>query len=244
MKLTVEYNDLLGFFLVFTRVFAAFLCSLGFGDNSISPRVRMIISAFIAMVVLPLVAEKLPISTFSFMDLWREAMIGIFAGMMVKIVGAVLDICGTMIANQSGLSFASFFSAIFHEQSPIYTMIFNLTGSLLFFILDFDLVFIKMLVATYNKMNFFAGGDLVHTMAELIDQTFRFGIVMAFPFVTAQVAVLIAIGLTNKFTPQTQLFFVMHPVQILIAFMVITVTVNSIFHLYVDHLESAFEAMM
>jgi len=197
----------------------------------------------LALIILPLVSDKLQISEFSFMDLWREAMIGVFAGMIVKVVGAVLDICGTMIANQSGLSFASFFSAIFHEQAPIYTVIFNLTGSLLFFILDFDIVFIKMLVATYNKMHFFSGGDLPQMMAGILDQTFRFGITMAFPFVTAQVAVLIAVGLTNKFTPQTQLFFIMHPVQILIAFMVITVTINSIFHLYVDHLESAFEMM-
>jgi len=229
MKITVAYNDLIGFFLVFTRIFAALMCSIGFGDNSIQGRVRMIVAVFLAIIILPLVSDKLQISEFTFMDLWREAMIGVFAGMIVKIVGIVLDICGTMIANQSGLSFASFFSAIFHEQAPIYTVIFNLTGSVLFFVLDFDIVFIKMLVATYNKMNFFSGGDLPHMMAEIFDQTFRFGITMAFPFVTAQVAVLIAIGLTNKFTPQTQLFFIMHPVQILIAFMVITVTVSSIF---------------
>ena len=244
MKFTVDYNDLTAFFLVFTRIFAALTFSIGFGENSISGRVRLYVAVFLALLIYPLVIEKINITTFTFMDLWREAVIGVFAGLLVKFFSIALEVCGTVIATQSGLSFASFFSAIFHEQAPIYTMIFNLTGSVLFFILDFDILFIKMLVATYNRMNFFVGGDLLSLIANVLDQSFRFGIVMAFPFITAQVAVLIAVGLTNKFTPQTQLFFIMHPVQILIAFLVITVTMNSILHLYMDYLKNSIANLM
>lgn len=246
MKFIFDYNDIFSFFLILARFYAALTICVGFAENTINQRTRLYVAIFVSLCFWPFLHEKIIIENLKYfiVEFVTEGLIGLFVGTIIRFVFIGLDMLGALITNQSGLSFASFFSNMFHEQMSSISILLTLTGTLLFFNLDFDYLFFKIIICTYNKINFFGNYDFIELLSKILGQSLTFAVTMGFPFITVQLVLLIGIGLVNKFTPQIQLYFISHPVQIVVTSVVLVVTITSIMHLYLDYLKITFEKLL
>ena len=95
------------FLLVFTRLGAALMMLPGFGEFSVSARVRLVFALALTIVILPLVIDRLPPlpeqTLTLFMLLGGEIFIGLAIGMMTRILVSALQVAGTIIAYHAGM---------------------------------------------------------------------------------------------------------------------------------------------
>ena len=94
------------FLLVFTRLGAALMMLPGFGELSVSTRVRLVFALALTVVILPLVIDHLPPlpeqPVMLVVLLAGQIFIGLAIGMMARIRVAALQVAGTVIAYHSG----------------------------------------------------------------------------------------------------------------------------------------------
>ncbi|MBI3709261.1 MAG: flagellar biosynthetic protein FliR [Proteobacteria bacterium] len=99
-----------GLFLVFARLGSAFSLLPGFGEIYVAMRFRLLFAGATSLVVSVAVGAELPTLPASpiqlFTLLGSEITIGLFLGMMTRIMLAALHTGGALIAMQSGLSSA------------------------------------------------------------------------------------------------------------------------------------------
>lgn len=245
MKFVFDYSDVYAYFLICARILAAMNVVIGFGENTITQRIRVYISFFLALIFYPLLKEKLHINeSFVIIDFFIEVLIGFFTGFSIKFISVALDMLGALITNQSGLSFSSFFSNMFHEQMSHISMLLSLTGVLLFFNQNMEYCFFKLLIKTYTKSDYLGNYNIIEVFINIISQGFLFAITVGFPFITVQIVLLLSIGLVNKFTPQTQLYFISHPIQMGVTFFIMVLIIVPIFNLYMEYMKNIFDMFL
>ena len=95
-------------FLVFMRVGSAFVLLPGFGEAYVAMRYRLLLAAAISFAIAPVVEGGLPslppTPAELTMLLLTEIGIGLFLGMSARLVLAALQVAGSIIAMQVGLS--------------------------------------------------------------------------------------------------------------------------------------------
>ena len=245
MRLVFDHSDVYAYFLICTRIMAALTVAIGFGENTISQKIRLYISFFVALIFYPLLKENIHINeSFVIIDFFIEVLIGFFTGFSVKFISVSLDMVGSLITNQSGLSFSSFFSNMFHEQMSHISMFLSLTGVILFFNQNMEYCFFKLLIKTYSKSNYLGNYDMIEVFITIISQGFLFAVTVGFPFITVQIVLLLSIGLVNKFTPQTQLYFISHPIQMGATFFIMVLIIVPMFNLYMEYMRNIFDMFL
>ncbi len=101
-------NDLFSLMLVFARIGGAVMLLPGFGENYVSPRIRLFFALAITVVLTPVVIESLPGQPDSLLDVFflvgGEVLIGVFFGGLARLA-AVPD-ANVVITNPTHYSVA------------------------------------------------------------------------------------------------------------------------------------------
>src|SRR4051812_20025708 len=107
-------NNIFAFLLIFMRFGVALMIMPGIGDTFVSPTVRLLFAAAISFILTPVLAPHLPAipsNTGVFIELLlSEVFIGIFIGLIMRIMISALDTAGTIVSIQASLSNASLFN--------------------------------------------------------------------------------------------------------------------------------------
>jgi flagellar biosynthetic protein FliR len=89
-----------------------------------------------------------------------------------------------------------------------------------------------------------AMGDASESIVRVVSQAFRIGIQMTGPFFIVMMMINVALGLLARLMPQLQVFFLAQPVQIIVGFILLMITLVSIMYLFVDTIGTAIQGMM
>src|SRR4051812_35812086 len=94
--------------LVFARLGSSMMLMPALGEQSISPRIRLLLGLAISLIVMPLVEPTLPDLPADpvtlTIALGSEIGIGLFIGTVARIMFTALSLAGTVIAFQTGLA--------------------------------------------------------------------------------------------------------------------------------------------
>src|SRR5690348_6112188 len=100
--------------LIFARIGSALMLLPGFGEFYVLQRYRLLLGLFIAALLTPVLSPMLPPLPGRALDLavmvGSEAMIGLFLGLVSRILLSALDTAGTIVSFQLGLSAAQVFN--------------------------------------------------------------------------------------------------------------------------------------
>lgn len=233
--------------IIFFRVGAAFMAIPGFGEVYVPMRIRLLFALVFAVLLSPLLAERMPMLPQSPVALviliTCEVLVGAFLGLIARVVLMSLHVAGSVIAMQSSLAVAAIFDPSSGQQSPVISNLLSLAAITLFFTMEMHHLVIAVLVQSYDV---FTAGDFIPLQdmnilhLRLVADAFNLGVALSAPFVVVGLLFYLAGGLMTRLMPNFQVFFVMMPPQILIAFFLIAALFSTIIGHYANFMEEQY----
>jgi len=234
-----------GFFLVFARLGTMVMLLPALGETTIPARIRLSLALLISLITFPLVEARLPVLPEAFPDmvilLIGEIIIGLIVGACARIFMAALHVAGVAIAYHTGLGAAQVFDPVQGSQGAIVGTFLMLLGVTLIFVTGLHGVMIGAMHDSYDILP--AGmmpesADFAMLAARTVSQAFRIGIEMAAPFLVYALVFNIGLGIVARLIPQLQVFFIAMPLNIVLGFAILFVTIGSSMAWFLGHFEA------
>ncbi|MGB0629809.1 MAG: flagellar biosynthetic protein FliR [Alphaproteobacteria bacterium] len=226
--------DVFAIGLVFARIGAAMMLLPGFAESYVSPRIRLLISLALSIVITPVVSPHLPPMPPSLLGaaalIIGEIIYGIFLGGLTRLLISALHVAGVVIGFQTSLSNATFFDPSNSQQGALIAAFFNILGVFMIFVTDLHHL---MLMAIADSYTLFAPGGPIpfdsfsEIVVRVLADSFKLGIQLAAPFLEVGTVFYAGLGLLGRLMPQVQVFFIAIPLQIMLAFIVMSMTLSA-----------------
>jgi len=237
--------EIFAYFLVFVRIAAMLSLMPAIGETNIPPQIRLALALVMALVMMPLVSDRLPAMPAATAALaWLivgEILVGLFVGLTARLMMSALHLAGTIVAFQSGLAAAQSFDPSQGAQSALMSRFFSLLGIVAIFAFDFHHVAIRAMAGSY--MLFAPGAplplaDAVQTIIAVVADSFALGLQLAAPFLVYGMVFNIALGLVARLMPQLQVFFIAMPANIFLSFIILMFTISAMMLWFLTRFES------
>jgi flagellar biosynthetic protein FliR len=231
--------DVYRLMLVFARLGSALMVLPGFGGHMVSPRVRLLLGMVVSFLMLPIIGPilpPLPPSTgLLVLLIFGEVTVGVFIGIVAQLLLSAINIAGTFIGFQTGLTNAFSFDPVAEQQSQLLTGFLSNVALTLIFAADLHHLMIRAMIDSYAL--FLPGqplpwGDFAETAAHTLTESFKLGIQLAGPLVAFGLVFYTALGVLSRLVPQMQVFFVALPVQVMVGMWLLMVALPTIMLLF------------
>jgi flagellar biosynthetic protein FliR len=214
--------NLFQFFMVFARLGSAIMLLPGFGEAYVPQRVRLVFALVVSFVLMPMVADRLPaipaaIDRFAGY-LLLEIGIGLFFGMIARLILLGTQTAGSVIALQIGMASALVSDPTTQQQAAVTGNFLLALTVVLIFATGLDHQTLKGLVGTYA---IFPPGvippmaDVANHASRIVADSFAVSIQMATPFLVYGIVFAVALGLLARLMPTLQVFFIAMPAQLM-----------------------------
>jgi flagellar biosynthetic protein FliR len=223
--------DIYRFFMIFTRLGAALMLMPGFAGQLVSTRIRLLIALALTLVLLPVVGTLYPPLPKRLgglvMLLVGEALVGVYLGVLTQMLMASLNIAGTFIGFQVGLTNAFSFDAVAEQQSSTMTALLANIALIALFSTDMHHLMLRALADSYAT---FVPGqplpldDFSETLSHLLSASFGLGVQLAAPILVFGLIFYSGMGLLSRLAPQIQVFFVALPLQVVAGMVMLMVS--------------------
>ncbi|MDX9689119.1 MAG: flagellar biosynthetic protein FliR [Proteobacteria bacterium] len=210
-----------GFMTVFTRLGAGLMMFPGIGESFVPQRVRFMFAMALSVLMYGVLLPQIPKIPEHPADMVRflasEVMVGVFFGVVMRLMMGIIETAGAIMAMQIGLSNAMILNPSMATQSSLTSAFLSIAALALLFVSGFEQVLFRALLDTYKI--FPVGqdlpyGDMVQQVVHLMSSTFAIGVELAAPFIIIGLLLYTTLGVMQKLMTQIQLFIIMIPVQI------------------------------
>lgn len=231
---TLLAGEVFAFLLLFTRIGAAIMVLPGYGDASVSPQIRLLLALLITALVTPALSPGLPVLPTVPVALAAlllgELVIGLFLGLIARLLLSAIDVAGMVISFQLSLANAFMFNPTMAAQGSLVGAFLSILAVLLLFVTDLHHLMLLAVIDSYGL--FVPGemppiGDAAEMVARLVADSFRIGVQIAAPFLVFGLVFYLGLGVLARLMPQVQVFFVGIPVQIMLGLVVLVLTLSS-----------------
>jgi len=244
-------GELFAFLIIFARVGAGIMVMPGIGESYISPRIRLMLALAIALILLPTFGYLVPEPPNSiltlFLLLMAEILVGLFLGILSRVLVSTLHVAGTIIAYQSSLALAAFFDATQNAQSTVIGNFLTISAIVLFFTLDIHHLMIQGLAGSYTLFapgNYPITEDMAHYMMHTITQVFAIAVQLSAPHIVFALVFYLGSGVLSRLMPNMQVFFVLMPTQLVMGFFLLMAMLQSIMFNYAQFVEESLLAFL
>lgn len=239
------------FFLVFVRLGAAIMLLPALGERQVPVPIRLALALTITFALSPIAAPTLPpqpahpLETFLIVS--SELIVGLLMGATARFLMSALNVGGTVIGFSSSLAFAMTVDPTQGVQGAMVASLLSILGVVLIFATNLHLVMIQGLADSY--ILFPPGdlppvGDFTQLAMEFMSNAFRLGMQIAAPFVVYGLILYSGIGLIARLMPQLPIFFVILPLQIWIALLILSLSLSAIMLWFMQNFESGISALL
>lgn len=232
------------FLMIFVRVGSAFLIMPGYGEQFVSPRIRLLLALLISFILMPLLLPDMPVAPSRPGDLAvlvvAEAMIGIFLGTIARFMMAALETAGMLIANQVGLSAAQSFNPAMSGAGNAVSAVLSMLALMLIFATDLHHLLLLAVVDSYSLFRpgeWLPLGDAAQHLARVLGDSFLVGMQLAAPFVVIGLLFYLGLGLIARLVPQIQVFFVGIPIQIVLGLLLLGLSLTALMTYWLTRFE-------
>ena len=220
--LLFEPGQILGFFIIFTRISGLMVAAPVLGDNNIPMQVKVGLAFVMSLVFYPVLAAPTlgnnpPLLDISLLTL-REFATGALMGFSVRILFTGLAMAGEVIGFQMGVGIANIFDPSSQTQVALIGQIYMVFALLLFVVLDGHHLLVQALVESYRilpvgEASATAGGAKFFTTISA--EIFIIGLKIGAPLIVAMMAANMIMGLITRSVPQLNVIIVGIPFTIL-----------------------------
>jgi flagellar biosynthetic protein FliR len=206
--------------LIFVRVGAVLAFLPGFSAVTVSMRLRLLLALPLTLLLVPVLAADLPplpeAPAALGLLIAREALIGVFIGLLPRVALAAVQIAGTFAAYFSSLTSAMVQDPLAEQQSATVSTFFGVVALTLIFATDLHHAMLRALVSSYALFPPAAPlplGDAVDSLSHAVSSSFAMGLQLAMPFLIGNLIVNVGLGLLGRLMPQLSVFFFGIPLQ-------------------------------
>ena len=227
MTLTLSIDAINLFALIFCRVGGMILFNPFLSRRNIPAQFRVALVLGITILIAPTLAvgtiEEL--SGFSlFIAMVKELFIGFCIGMLFQIYYYMLFVAGDIIDTGFGLSMAKVFDPATNIQISMSGNLFQLIFIVYFFVTDCHLIFIKLIVSSFDLVGIGAasfGADIGSFITTQF--VYSFGLIMhlAVPFIASSFVLEISMGVLMKLIPQINVFSIHFQFKIMLGLLLL-----------------------
>lgn len=210
-------GEVIGVILVFARIGSTLMFMPGFGESRIPMRFRLIFAVILCIALYP----ATPVGSQQF-DSWLgfvpiiaiEITIGLWIGLVARILMSALQLIGYQIGLVSGLANAFAPNMDMFQGATIIASALLMCELVMIFATDLHHVIINALLMSYEI--FPPGqiilGDFAGQIVKAADKSFYIAISLAAPFYVMGTILHAGLGLANRMMPSLPVFFVAGPI--------------------------------
>ncbi len=245
-------NDaLFGYGLIFCRFGSALLFLPGLGESYVSARARLGFAIILSILFYPILASVLPKMPSDSIEMTliiaSEIIIGLFFGLLIRILQSVMHIAGMKIAFMSSLSSATLFDTNQSTQGSVIGGFLSVAAITLIFTSGLHQVLIKALFDTYriikvNQFNYFQ--DFAEISIDYVSETFLIAFKVAAPTILIGLVLYLSAGLMSRLMPTMQVFFVLIPLQVASVIFIMGLSISAILMVYLNFIEEKIEIFL
>jgi flagellar biosynthetic protein FliR len=221
----------------------------GFGEAYIGARIRLSFALLLSLVLMPLVKDMIPVlpaqpASMAVLVL-GEVTIGLFFGVICRLILVATLSAGMVVALQIGIANALSSDPTTAQQAAVTGNFMVATAVTLIFATNLDHLTLQALAGTYGV--FHPGEmpqleDMANMVARVAGDSFMLALQMTAPFLVYGVVMVVGMGLLARLMPTLQVFFVVMPLQLMIGFGLMAVTISAsmmwFLEVYRSHLSS------
>lgn len=211
---------ILGIFMIFCRIGGCLLIMPGFSSFRVPPQIRLFIAIALTFALSPILLEqiqpRLAGQSPATMLWWiiSESLTGLLIGLLGRIFFFALETL--LMAVSSGIGVGSIPGTPVEgtEAMPAINSIIMMVATVLLFLADLHWELVRGLVASYARITPGEGIGTQLALIQVVDQitkAFVLSLRIASPFIVYSVIVNLAVGITNKLTPQIPVYFIATP---------------------------------
>ncbi len=239
--------SLAAYLLILTRVTAFFVTLPLFSYRAIPTTQRIIFGALLAWTMVYTVdMPELEIDGAYLLLVVKEAMTGLFIGIIAFIVMSAIQIAGGFIDFQMGFAIANVIDPQTGAQSPLLGQFFNSLAILLLLALNGHHMLLDGIFYSYQFIPAdqlwpaFGQEGLVDFVIRTFATSFAIAFQMSIPIVATLFLVDLALGITARAVPQLNIFVVGFPIKIGVSFIVLFIMMG----VMVQMMKKLFEVMI
>ena len=240
-------QELFPFVMVFARFSAAIMLFPALSEAGINARARLTLALGVTLLSAPVLGGLLPPMPET-MDgvltlLIIEIAAGLVFGTLIRLMMAVLQIAGSIIAMQTGLGFAQNFDPTQGVQSALVGTFLAMFGIMMIFATDLHLALLLGLRESYTVFPAGAGfsvGDAAEMARRTVNSVFLIAVQISSPFLVFGLIFYLGIGVLSRLMPQVQVFFLAVPLNILAGFALLMMLFGTMMMWFLD----AFKAQL
>lgn len=232
--------------LVFARVGSMVMVLPALGEVAVPPRARLILALGLTLVMTPVASRAYPalagaeITSLVALML-SEILVGLAVGLIVRMTMSAVHVAGNLIATQTGLAFAQTFDASQGSQSALVSLFLTLLAVTLIFASDLHHL---LIAGIEHSFTLFPPGrlpnaaDFMTLAIETVSGLFLTGVQMSAPFLVFGVVLYAAAGVVSRMMPQLQIFFLAMPINILLGFVILGLSLSTMMLWFLDAFRS------
>jgi len=234
--LFVPLPQIQSFFLCFARIMALLAAIPAFTGNQIAGRIKIGLAMITALLLFPVMAPYTPQAPFSMawfgVLLVNEVLIGTLLGLVTQMVFAAVSFGGTVIGYQMGFAAANIFDPQTSQQLSLMSQLANILAMLVFLSLDMHHFFFRAIIESFALLPpgllDFSHGAVEHLMQQA-SSMFVLGVKFSAPVLALLLLTSMVLGILARVFPQLHVFMLAFPLNIGIAFVVISLTFSATF---------------
>jgi flagellar biosynthetic protein FliR len=211
-----------GFMLVIARVGSALLAGPGLGENEVPATIRIGLAAVLAILVFPALQHRLPAMPGAFGPLVAllgiEILIGLWLGLITRVMVAALAMAGNLLSLTIGLSNVLQIDPGSGTQVPALQRMLTLAAVALFFVGGLYLYPLQAIVGSYDLIapgGSFDTGGAAELVVKAATGSFSLAIRLAAPLLITSMVWHAALGFLSRLVPHIHVHQVSAPAQIL-----------------------------
>lgn len=218
--------------LILTRITGLFL-SAPFFSRAVGPkRVKTALILAVTVALFPVVAPwsgegngQVPSMIAAGVT---EIVIGATIGMLVHWVLVAVQVSGSILGFQMGLSMAMVMDPTSGVQEGVLSNLLYLTVLMLFLAIDGHLLLLEGIARSFQVLPLGAGlphtDSLLESGMKAMSHMFELAILISSPVIVATTLLYLGMGLINRASPQIQVFFLSMPVAQMVGFVIMGLT--------------------
>ncbi|WP_193180000.1 flagellar biosynthetic protein FliR [Nisaea sediminum] len=227
--------------LVLARVGGTVMLIPGIGETFVPVQFRMILAIGLSVVVAPLVGNTIPFAPTApelVRLLFIELVIGLYFGIVARIVLLSLDTAGQVIAMNTGLANAQIFNPALATQGSLPGFFLLNVATLLLLISDLHHLLIRAMIDSYTLFppgTALPAADFADAISRIIANSFEIAIQIAAPFLVLGLLFYVVMGIMARLMPQLQIFFVALPVQVMMGLVILSLVLGGAMMVFLEY---------
>lgn len=220
--LNLPPHGLAVFLLVLVRASAIFLSAPVLGNANVPARVKIGLSAMLALILTPMLMDTVPKGDLG--SIWglvpavlTELMLGVLIGLLAQMFFVAAQFAGQVVGLQMGFGMASVFDPQFSGQVSVVGQLYLLLAILTFLLLDghhWILLALQKSFVTIPLGGFVLDGRAIGTLITASNELFWVALMIMAPVLGVLVLGEVAMAIVARIMPQMNIFIASFPVKI------------------------------